>query len=86
MTQSANQLYLNEERSDQRRAGVLLHISSLPSAYYVGDLGIEAYRFVDFLAEIGATVWQTLPINMPHTNNSPISASLHMRVILTLLV
>ncbi|MBM3351001.1 MAG: 4-alpha-glucanotransferase [Betaproteobacteria bacterium] len=55
----------------QRRAGVLLHVSSLPSAFYVGDVGIEAYRFIDFLHEIGATVWQTLPINMPHTDNSP---------------
>jgi 4-alpha-glucanotransferase len=55
----------------QRRTGVLLHVSSLPSAYYVGDLGIEAYHFVDFLNEIGASVWQTLPINMPHSDNSP---------------
>lgn len=55
----------------QRRAGVLLHISSLPSAYYTGDLGHEAYRFVDFLHEIGATVWQTLPINMTHADHSP---------------
>jgi 4-alpha-glucanotransferase len=55
----------------QRRAGVLLHISSLPSNYYVGDLGVEAYRFVDFLHDIGASVWQTLPINMPHADNSP---------------
>ena len=55
----------------QRRAGVLLHISSLPSANYVGDLGAEAYRFVDFLHDIGASVWQTLPINMPHADNSP---------------
>lgn len=56
---------------NQRRAGVLLHISSLPSAYYTGDLGAEAYKFVDFLHEIGASVWQTLPINMPHADNSP---------------
>lgn len=56
---------------NQRRAGVLLHISSLPSTNYVGDLGVEAYRFVDFLHDIGATVWQTLPINMPHADNSP---------------
>jgi len=55
----------------QRRAGVLLHISSLPSSTYVGDLGSEAYRFVDFLSSIGASVWQTLPINMPHADNSP---------------
>lgn len=56
---------------NQRRAGVLLHISSLPSTNYVGDLGAEAYRFVDFLHAIGASVWQTLPINMPHADNSP---------------
>ena len=71
MTQIANPFYLNEERQNPRRAGILLHISSLPSACYVGDLGVEAYRFVDFLQEIGATVWQTLPINMPHADNSP---------------
>jgi 4-alpha-glucanotransferase len=55
----------------QRRAGVLLHISSLPSSSYVGDLGTEAYRFVDFLNTTGVSVWQTLPINMPHADNSP---------------
>lgn len=56
---------------NQRRTGVLLHISSLPSDFYVGDVGVEAYRFVDFLHAIGASVWQTLPINMPHADNSP---------------
>ena len=60
----------------QRRSGVLLHISSLPSSpdasdFGVGDLGTEAYRFVDFLHRIGVSVWQTLPINMPHADNSP---------------
>ncbi len=64
-------LQINSSLLNQRRAGVLLHISSLPSAFYTGDLGNEAYRFVDFLHEIGASVWQTLPINMPHADNSP---------------
>lgn len=50
-----------------RSAGVLLHISSLPSA----DLGSDAYRFIDFLAETGASIWQTLPLNMPHDDGSP---------------
>ncbi|MGB4811852.1 MAG: 4-alpha-glucanotransferase [Methylophilaceae bacterium] len=59
---------------NQRRAGILLHISSLPNKEHVGDLGSEAYRFVDFLHEIGATVWQTLPINAPHADNSPYQA------------
>ncbi len=55
----------------QRLAGVLLHISSLPSNYYVGDLGKESRQFVDFLHRMGVRVWQTLPINMPHADNSP---------------
>jgi 4-alpha-glucanotransferase len=50
-----------------RRAGVLLHISSLPA----GDFGDDAFRFVEFLAEIGASIWQTLPLNMPHDDGSP---------------
>ncbi|MFA6040843.1 MAG: 4-alpha-glucanotransferase [Methylophilus sp.] len=54
-------------KNKKHQAGVLLHISSLPT----GDLGSDAYRFVDFLASTGATVWQTLPINMPHADNSP---------------
>jgi 4-alpha-glucanotransferase len=58
---------------NQRGAGVLLHISSLPSLYGIGDLGPEAYRFVDFLAESNQTYWQILPLNPtdPGTDNSP---------------
>ncbi len=52
---------------NSRRAGVLLHISSLPN----GNLGSDAYRFIDFLVSTGARIWQTLPINMPHADNSP---------------
>jgi len=46
-----------------RRSGVLLHITSLPSVFGIGDLGPEAYRFADFLAEAGQRVWQILPLN-----------------------
>ena len=49
---------------NKRRAGVLLHISSLPGDNSVGNLGEDAYRFVDFLQAVGASVWQTLPINL----------------------
>jgi 4-alpha-glucanotransferase len=56
---------------DRRRAGVLLHITSLPGGLNNGDLGQEAYRFVDFLAGCGVTVWQTLPINPTHPDGSP---------------
>lgn len=55
----------------QRHAGILLHISSLPSNGYIGDLGKNAYQMVHVLAEMGVSVWQTLPINMPHADNSP---------------
>ncbi|RXE55220.1 4-alpha-glucanotransferase [Methanoculleus taiwanensis] len=46
-----------------RKSGVLLPISSLPSPYGIGDLGPRAYRFADFLARAGQTIWQILPIN-----------------------
>ncbi len=55
------------KKSQQRKAGILLHISSLPD----GTLGEHALRFVDFLSEVGASVWQTLPLNMPHGDGSP---------------
>ncbi|HWJ82964.1 MAG TPA: 4-alpha-glucanotransferase [Nocardioides sp.] len=48
---------------DTRRAGVLLHVTSLPGR---GDLGEETYRFVDFLAEAGCSVWQVLPLVPTH--------------------
>ncbi len=46
-----------------RGSGVLLHITSLPSPYGIGDLGPSAYRFVDFLVDAGQTYWQILPLN-----------------------
>jgi 4-alpha-glucanotransferase len=52
---------------DKRRAGILLHISSLPS----GDLGEDAYYFVNFLHDCGITVWQTLPLGVTHNDGSP---------------
>lgn len=56
---------------DRRRAGILLHITSLPGELGNGDLGQDAYRFVDFLADCGISVWQTLPINPTHADGSP---------------
>ncbi|KAA1425873.1 4-alpha-glucanotransferase [Nocardioides antri] len=57
---------------DVRRAGVLLHVTSLPGA---GDLGDEAYRFVDFLAAAGCSVWQVLPLVPTHDDDgSPYNA------------
>ncbi|MGZ4958343.1 MAG: 4-alpha-glucanotransferase [Methylomonas sp.] len=56
---------------DRRRAGVLLHITSLPGRGECGDLGREAYNFINFLHNTGVSVWQTLPLGMPHGDGSP---------------
>ena len=56
---------------NKRRAGVLLHISSLPGPDKQGNLGKEAYNFVNFLQSTGISVWQTLPLGMPHADGSP---------------
>ncbi len=50
-----------------RQSGILLHPTSLPGRSGIGDLGPAAYRFVDFLAESGQTVWQVLPLAPPDT-------------------
>ncbi|MFO7923268.1 MAG: malto-oligosyltrehalose synthase [Bacteroidales bacterium] len=47
----------------RRKAGILLHISSLAGEYGTGDFGEEAYRFVDFLTLTSQTYWQTLPLS-----------------------
>ena len=46
-----------------RSSGILMHISSLPSPYGIGDLGATAYRLVDLLQKSGHHYWQILPIN-----------------------
>ncbi len=57
----------------QRSAGVLLHISSLPSSFPIGDLGEYAYLFVDFLHNSAQKLWQVLPLNptFEEFGNSP---------------
>ncbi|MBF0388202.1 MAG: 4-alpha-glucanotransferase [Candidatus Omnitrophica bacterium] len=59
-----------------RSNGILCHVSSLPSDYGIGDLGPQAYKFVDLLAAAGQKWWQVLPLN-PTDNalgNSPYSS------------
>lgn len=45
-----------------RKGGILLHISSLPSKYGIGDIGYSAIKFIDFLSNAGISLWQILPI------------------------
>ncbi|NEQ50922.1 MAG: 4-alpha-glucanotransferase [Leptolyngbya sp. SIO3F4] len=54
-----------------RASGILLHPTSLPSRYGIGDLGQAAYRFVDFLADTKQQVWQILPLGPTGHGNSP---------------
>ena len=57
-----------------RSSGVLLHPTSLPGPYGIGDLGPEAYRWVDFLASARQTWWQVLPLNPTGAGDSPYTA------------
>lgn len=54
-----------------RLSGVLLHPTSLPSPYGIGDLGKEAYEFIDFLEKAGQHLWQTLPLAPTGFGDSP---------------
>ncbi len=56
---------------DKRASGILLHPTSLPSSFGIGDLGESAYDFVDFLAASSQQVWQILPIGPTGYGNSP---------------
>lgn len=58
-----------------RTAGILLHPTSLPGIYGIGDLGPSAYRFVDFLKASGQTYWQVLPLVVPDIVGSPYASS-----------
>jgi len=56
---------------NERRSGLLLHPTSLPSRCGVGDIGPEAERFLDWAASAGQTVWQVLPLGPPGFHGSP---------------
>ncbi|WP_261344248.1 4-alpha-glucanotransferase [Stieleria varia] len=60
----------------ERKSGVLLHVTSLPGRFGIGDFGPEAFRFVDFLNAASQSVWQILPLTVTSsfTGNSPYSS------------
>ena len=55
----------------KRSSGILLHFTSLPSEYGIGDLGPEAYHTADKIHKAGATLWQVLPLGPTGYGNSP---------------
>lgn len=56
---------------DERKAGVLLHPTSLPGGLLNGEFGVDAYQFIDFISESGFKLWQVLPMGPTHDDNSP---------------
>ena len=54
-----------------RASGIVLHITALPGPHGMGDLGDEAWRFVDWLASAGQRLWQVLPLNPVGPGHSP---------------
>ena len=58
-------------KDKKRLSGILLHPTSLPSPYGIGDLGEAAHEFVDFLAAAGQHLWQILPLTHTGYGDSP---------------
>ena len=56
---------------EYRASGLLLHVTSLPSPYGIGDLGPEAFAWVDRLHDAGQSWWQALPLGPTGYGNSP---------------
>ena len=54
-----------------RSGGILLHPSSLPGPFGIGDLGSNSYRFVDWLSSSGCKLWQVLPLGHTSYGDSP---------------
>src|SRR3974377_2432788 len=54
-----------------RASGILLHVTSLPSRYGIGDLGPSAYQWIDRLHQAGQSWWQALPLGPAGYGNSP---------------
>ena len=57
-----------------RKSGILMHITSLPGAYGIGTMGVQARSFLDFLQKAGQTYWQILPLSPTGYGDSPYQA------------
>ena len=62
---------LSQIKERERGAGILMHITSLPSNYGIGTLGVEAYKFADFLVRAKQKNWQMLPLGPTGYGDSP---------------
>jgi 4-alpha-glucanotransferase len=71
MSDSISQLSLPPFPQGYRASGVLLHATSLPTPYGIGDVGPAAHRWIDRLRDAGQTWWQALPLGPTGYGNSP---------------
>jgi 4-alpha-glucanotransferase len=71
MVDSSRQLDFRPFPPEYRASGVLLHVTSLPSSFGIGDLGPAAMRWIDLLHEAGQSWWQSLPLGPTGYGNSP---------------
>jgi len=55
----------------RRSCGIILHPTSLPGRFGIGEMGAEAYRFIDWLAAAGQKIWQVLPLGPTGYGDSP---------------
>jgi len=63
--------YIQSAMKFERSAGILLHPTSLPGKFGIGDMGTDAFRFVDFLEAAGQKLWQVLPLGPTGFGDSP---------------
>ena len=62
----------------RRGGGILLHPTSLPGSFGIGDLGTSAKRFIDFLEQAGMKYWQMLPLRLVMDEFSPYQSTSSM--------
>ncbi|MBO4699607.1 4-alpha-glucanotransferase, partial [bacterium] len=60
-----------EKKINPRKAGIILHPTSLPGRRGTGDFGASAYDFVDFLADSAIRIWQILPLTPTGADGCP---------------
>ena len=75
----------------QRRSGILLHPTAFPGKFGIGEIGPQAYQFIDDLCEMSQNIWQILPLGPTDRSFSPYSlmstfAGNHLLISLELLV
>ena len=58
-------------KKPEKYTGILLHPTSFPSPYGIGELGASAYKFIDFLVRSGLNTWQVLPLGHTGFGDSP---------------